>query len=69
MSYSDIDDEDLKDIDISDLSNEDENILKDRFMELREVDGVAITKESFTEMYEHWLEGLSQQELFEIINN
>ena len=42
-----------------------EEFLGERFLDLREIGGVPITKENFEDMFSTWLEELESQELID----
>lgn len=59
-------------IDINEYKNADrpfEKYLEDKFMSLREIAGVPITKENCEDMFSAWLEDVEQYELIEYANS
>jgi hypothetical protein len=40
-----------------------EEFLEDKFNDLREIDGMPVTKDNYEDMAEHWFEQLDVQEL------
>ena len=51
----------------SKISCDDENKLEEAFMEEREVDGYAITKDNCEDLFESWSQNLSMEEIKEIL--